>query len=653
MHSFLLSTALLSVVGSSQPSFFTLPMQEVAFEEGLPTQERLESGQWHQSGHRELLMPYEERQLIFDLSHLSLDKHQAWAIRLQHRHLGFELYGFHEESAEWQLLDIRAELPLGVVLSAEHIRPYRYLGLRFSGTILGVVQMERMTQLETIGHVNTSGTQQLLLFGMYAFLVIASMLLLVFFGRKVYVWYFLYLLGGSLAGWVASPGNPTIPLWITHQVPVSQLGVICSSLGFVGILVSMALQSAQPSFLEKTRTAALILGCVGAISLPVAPQLSELLGLLVLSLATLLLGPYILLRGFVQRMNQKIWLVGVMGANLLGFVSSFLQVSGDGLSVQASTIGLASIVVLHFVLLGFFVFEDFAEQRREVLGLKRLVAAEAKQLHERQVAIAVVSSQLDRERATQRRLVSERDEAQARLETVTKNLRGAFEQMIETKRFATLGGFWPQFSGALSSGMDRLIHLRRELAPSLERLDQLELVEKMDTALSSCREMADAVEGALEFDGKRSAELDRVVPMAVTLLGWSSDEPTLQIRMEKGLEVPGAQAEWLQLVMNLLANARDAIGGDEGQNAGARVVFQASRLEMGVQIVVEDSGPGWPAELLRVRLTDLLEEPQQRTGLGLAICAAICKRYEATMTLHKSALGGASVTIQAPLPGET
>jgi signal transduction histidine kinase len=352
-------------------------------------------------------------------------------------------------------------------------------------------------------------------------------------------------------------------------------------------------------------------------------------------------------------MNQKIWLVGVMGANLLGFVSSFLQVSGDGLSVQASTIGLASIVVLHFVLLGFFVFEDFAEQRREVLGLKRLVAAEAKQLHERQVAIAVVSSQLDRERATQRRLVSERDEAQARLETVTKNLRGAFEQMIETKRFATLGGFWPQFSGALSSGMDRLIHLRRELAPSLERLDQLELVEKMDTALSSCREMADAVEGALEFDGKRSAELDRVVPMAVTLLGWSSDEPTLQIRMEKGLEVPGAQAEWLQVVMNLLANARDAIGGDEGQNAGARVVFQASRLEMGVQIVVEDSGPGWPAELLRVRLTDLLEEPQQRTGLGLAICAAICKRYEATMTLHKSALGGASVTIQAPLPGET
>ena len=105
--------------------------------------------------------------------------------------------------------------------------------------------------------------------------------------------------------------------------------------------------------------------------------------------------------------------------------------------------------------------------------------------------------------------------------------------------------------------------------------------------------------------------------------------------------------------MNLLANARDALRSTGADGRDGRVVFQARRTDKGIEIVVEDSGPGWPPELMRLRLTDILDEPQRRTGLGLAICATICKRYNATMTLRPSSLGGASVVILAPIHTES
>ena len=164
--------------------------------------------------------------------------------------------------------------------------------------------------------------------------------------------------------------------------------------------------------------------------------------------------------------------------------------------------------------------------------------------------------------------------------------------------------------------------------------------------------MAEAVEGALEFEVDRTTELQRVASMAVTLLGWSADDPTLQLRTETDLRVPGAHAEWLQLVMNLLANARQALkeSGGERPDQG-RVVLTGRKIAQGVEIVVEDSGPGWTPELLRLNSTDILDETHLRSGLGLSICATICKRYNATMFLRESSLGGAAVVVEIPALG--
>ena len=82
-----------------------------------------------------------------------------------------------------------------------------------------------------------------------------------------------------------------------------------------------------------------------------------------------------------------------------------------------------------------------------------------------------------------------------------------------------------------------------------------------------------------------------------------------------------------------------------------RVVLTGRKIAQGIEIVVEDSGAGWTSDLLRLNTTDIVDENHRRSGLGLSICATICKRYNATMVLQESSLGGAAVVVEIPALG--
>ena len=96
-------------------------------------------------------------------------------------------------------------------------------------------------------------------------------------------------------------------------------------------------------------------------------------------------------------------------------------------------------------------------------------------LTELELATARVTSELEEERETQQRLMAERRGANERLNVVNETLRLSFERMIETKRYATLGGFWPQFSRALTGGMERLRQLRKSIDPALDANEHSDL----------------------------------------------------------------------------------------------------------------------------------------------------------------------------------
>jgi nitrogen fixation/metabolism regulation signal transduction histidine kinase len=107
-----------------------------------------------------------------------------------------------------------------------------------------------------------------------------------------------------------------------------------------------------------------------------------------------------------------------------------------------------------------------------------------------------------------------------------------------------------------------------------------------------------------------------------------------------------------RVLVNLVRNAVQAIRGAklDGEARG-RVVVRAEKRADGVDLRVEDDGPGVP-DVSRERVFDpYFTTKAEGTGLGLAIVKKIVVEHNGTISVRRSeALGGAAFVVSLPLP---
>jgi len=99
--------------------------------------------------------------------------------------------------------------------------------------------------------------------------------------------------------------------------------------------------------------------------------------------------------------------------------------------------------------------------------------------------------------------------------------------------------------------------------------------------------------------------------------------------------------------LNLLTNALQAV---TGRNP-AHIRIRTDLAPSGVEVVIEDSGPGVPVAL-RTRIFDpffTTKPAGQGTGLGLSISAQIAARHGGTLTVEEAEGGGAKFVLRLPI----
>ena len=100
------------------------------------------------------------------------------------------------------------------------------------------------------------------------------------------------------------------------------------------------------------------------------------------------------------------------------------------------------------------------------------------------------------------------------------------------------------------------------------------------------------------------------------------------------------------MVQNLVDNA--------ARHADAVVALAVRETEDGVELVVEDDGPGIPAEHRQrvfdrfVRLDEARARDAGGSGLGLAIVQEIVTAHGGTVDVSSSGLGGARFVVRLP-----
>jgi len=122
-------------------------------------------------------------------------------------------------------------------------------------------------------------------------------------------------------------------------------------------------------------------------------------------------------------------------------------------------------------------------------------------------------------------------------------------------------------------------------------------------------------------------------------------EVELDLSIPDGLpRVALSDEQLMQLVLNLVLNAVDALDG------GGRVRVVARPSASGVQLVVEDNGPG-VALAVRDRLFEpfvTTKEVGKGTGLGLAVCRGLVEAIGGSIALDLGFSGGARFVVELP-----
>jgi signal transduction histidine kinase len=147
--------------------------------------------------------------------------------------------------------------------------------------------------------------------------------------------------------------------------------------------------------------------------------------------------------------------------------------------------------------------------------------------------------------------------------------------------------------------------------------------------------------------------LVEVIDGTVGLLAPQKPFRTIEIQVTVPSDLPPVQANrdrLRQVLVNLLLNAADAIG--EG---GGTISVRAERAAVlsgaaAVRVLVADSGPGIPAELMDTLFDPFVSSkpPGAGTGLGLAVSQAIVDGLGGIIRAWNPSGGGACFELLLP-----
>ncbi|MDX1615582.1 MAG: ATP-binding protein [Candidatus Promineifilaceae bacterium] len=230
------------------------------------------------------------------------------------------------------------------------------------------------------------------------------------------------------------------------------------------------------------------------------------------------------------------------------------------------------------------------------------------------------------------------------------------EALTRTERLAGLGTLTASIAHELANPLSIITatsaNLRTQAAEgkltSAQLLDYLDIIER--SAWRGVR-LIEALRGYSHPDSQRKGlvRLEEIVDAALTLIEHApvGQEP-IQITMDvaPGLApVAGDRNQLIQVLLNLLLNAQDALA-----EQGGRVLVRVRAVGDGQTVEVRDTGPGLAPEIVPYLFQPFFTtKPRgQGTGLGLAVARDIVRAHGGRLKADNHPEGGALFTVFLP-----
>ncbi len=244
------------------------------------------------------------------------------------------------------------------------------------------------------------------------------------------------------------------------------------------------------------------------------------------------------------------------------------------------------------------------------------------------------------------------------LAETNRRLEQAQEQARRSERLAALGQLTAGLAheirnplGVIKGSAEMLAQKTRETDPLTSELSGYILTEsnRLSALVTRFLDFARPLHAELE-PGQITAVLDEALDRVVAT--WKGPGITIERRYQPALPLVELDASLLeQAFINLFQNAFDAMSGSGGT---LRVEAAHAVASEKLEIVIEDSGPGIPADLCEEIFNPFVTTRKTGVGLGLSIVAKIADGHHATIRIEPAvnAATGARFVIQFPVLGQ-
>ncbi len=228
-------------------------------------------------------------------------------------------------------------------------------------------------------------------------------------------------------------------------------------------------------------------------------------------------------------------------------------------------------------------------------------------------------------------------------------------QLIQTEKMAAVGQLVSGVAHELNNPLTSISGLAELLMERHTTTDQDR--EHLKVMYEQAERAARIVRNLLTFARQGPADtgpidLNDVVQRASALMGHELRLRRIDLRADLADDLPpvsGDRFQIQQVVLNLLTNAVQALGTEEGDHARV-VAIATDATAAGVRLRVSDTGPGIPEEQIPQIFDPFFttKAPGEGTGLGLAITYGIVQQHGGKIEAGRAAGGGARFEVTLP-----
>ncbi len=249
-------------------------------------------------------------------------------------------------------------------------------------------------------------------------------------------------------------------------------------------------------------------------------------------------------------------------------------------------------------------------------------------------------------------LIKVHEELEKRVEERTRELKTTHDQLLHSEKLAAIG----KLSASIAHEINNPLYGIQCVIEGIKRnftLDE-EYLKLSNLALSECGRIKDLIKSLQNFNKpssgvKKATDIHIVLDKMLTMVKKEYKTASIIIKKQYAPDLPSLQVvqdQIQQVLLNLLANARDAIGDKSGA-----VTVTTENLGSEVAVRIRDTGSGISAASLPLIFEPFFttKSDVKGTGLGLSISHGIIRGHGGDIEVDSVSGRGTTFSILLPV----